>query len=153
MISVGITGRKGRGKNTITNYLKEKYGYVELSFAGPLKRGCKEMFGLDDNQLETYKDVVDNYWGIPPRLMFQYQGTEVARDMYKNIIPELGENFWIKRLYKDLNSEDHFAISDCRFPNEVQALKEKGFIIIRINSDVYNNGTKEELFKQIDALI
>lgn len=48
---IGLSGKKASGKSTVANYLTQTHRYKELSFADPLKRGCKEIFGLTDLEL------------------------------------------------------------------------------------------------------
>lgn len=42
---VGLSGKAGSGKSTVSRYLKEAYGYEERSFAAPLKALVAEIFG------------------------------------------------------------------------------------------------------------
>lgn len=48
---VGVSGFAGSGKDTIANYLVERYGYQKTSLADPIKRACREIFGFSDETL------------------------------------------------------------------------------------------------------
>lgn len=48
---VGISGFAGSGKDTIANYLVERYSYQKTSLADPIKRACREIFGFSDDTL------------------------------------------------------------------------------------------------------
>jgi dephospho-CoA kinase len=48
---IGICGKKFHGKDTIANYLIQRFGFTKVSLADPLKKGVQEIFGLTDNQL------------------------------------------------------------------------------------------------------
>lgn len=48
---IGITGQAGSGKDTIALHLVNKYRFVRVGLADPLKRICKEVFDFSDDQL------------------------------------------------------------------------------------------------------
>jgi hypothetical protein len=57
---------------------------------------------------------------LTPRLVLQLWGTEVCRRSFH-------DDIWIASLESRLrNSKDSIVISDCRFPNEIKAIKEAG---------------------------
>ena len=43
---IALTGKKGCGKDTIANYLVEKYGFINYGFADPIKEVGKILFGF-----------------------------------------------------------------------------------------------------------
>lgn len=47
---IGITGKIGSGKSTLSSYLTENHNYEEYSMAKPLKEIGK-IFGFNDQQL------------------------------------------------------------------------------------------------------
>lgn len=74
---------------------------------------------------------------LSPRTLMQLLGTEGGREI-------IHPNIWVNALfsdYKNLNSGPtnviypNWIITDVRFPNEVKAIKERGGIIIRINTN------------------
>jgi hypothetical protein len=61
---------------------------------------------------------------ITPRWVLQNWGTEVCRQGFH-------DDIWIASLENKLrNSEDNVVISDCRFPNEISAIKKNNGIIL-----------------------
>jgi hypothetical protein len=63
---------------------------------------------------------------VTPRLVLQVWGTEVARKSYH-------DDIWIASLENKLRkTHDDVVISDCRFPNEIKAIKAAGGIVIRV---------------------
>ena len=61
---IGITGKKRSGKDTISDFLVEKYGFVKYGFADPIKDIARIIFGFTENQLfEKEKDIVDEKLG------------------------------------------------------------------------------------------
>lgn len=76
------------------------------------------------NYLEEY-DVTDIY--IQVRVLLQYEGTEIGRDMR-------GYNSWVNATfasYKDQN----WIITDVRFPNEADAIVNRGGFLIKVVRD------------------
>jgi len=174
---IGITGRKFNGKDTIADHLIVEYGFVGMSFADPLKDMCAIAFGFTEEQLYgNEKEVLDENWGTTPRKILQFVGTELFRNRMSEIIPNIGNEFWCKvmdiKLAKDKGRL--IVIPDVRFQNEAELIKKHGGIVIKVIRDmpnqtdaheseqltgivkdhiVYNNGTKDELFKQINDII
>ena len=74
----------------------------------------------------------DEWWSerlgikVTPRLVLQLWGTDVCRKAYH-------DDIWIASLENKLRKiEDDIVISDCRFPNEIQAIKNLGGEVIRV---------------------
>jgi len=181
---VGITGFKRSGKDTAGSILIQN-GYIKYSFAGPLKKACQEIFMFDYEQTEgCKKEDLDNRWSTTPRKVFQRFGTEIFRNNLKLILPEvkdLNENFWIYRFklwYQEqikTNPNLKVVVTDVRFPNEADIIKELGGTIIKVirsetnlNNDqhssevsitkikpdftIYNNSTIHEYHSQIKKI-
>jgi hypothetical protein len=145
---IGVTGRKFNGKDTLAEYLKKKYGYQQMMFAKPIKDLCRLIFGFNEEQLYgSTKETLDERWGVTPRDMFQYIGTEMFRKMMANKIPGIGEGFWIKCLMEQVksilreNPDARIVISDVRFPNEIDVIRQLGGLLIRVKRPSVNNST------------
>lgn len=178
---IGITGKKFSGKDTVGNYLVEKYDYKQYAYATALKLAVKDIFEFTDEQLNTeLKEVVDTRWNITPRRVLQYVGTDLFRNQSNVLFPDIGCDFWIKvlerKILKQLNEnpDTKIVITDIRYKNEAELVKKLGGNIIKLNRDtnmtdnhtsetsideinidyeINNNGTKIQLFNIIDALI
>lgn len=137
---IGICGLIGSGKDTIADYLVTFHGFRRESFAGSLKDAISDIFGWDRVLLEgrtrearEWREQVDPWWaerlGIPsltPRWILQYWGTEVGRQGFH-------DDIWVASLENKLrSSRDNIVISDCRFPNEISAIRRSGGIIVRV---------------------
>lgn len=135
---IAICGLKRSGKDTIADYLCQHYGYTKIRIANPLKQGLKAMFGFSDDQLETdLKDVVDERWGVEPRKVMQFIGTEIMQYKINEVIPSLGRSFWIKSLIEEhINHTDGkdklFVIPDLRFKHEYELLLQYNAVFWRV---------------------
>jgi hypothetical protein len=131
---IGICGFIGSGKDTIADYLVNFHEFRRDSFASTLKDAVAAVFGWDRDLLEgrtkaarEWREQVDPWWaerlGMPtltPRWVLQYWGTEVCRNGFH-------DDIWIASLENKLRrSGDNIVISDCRFPNEIKAIKAQG---------------------------
>ena len=62
---------------------------------------------------------------LTPRMMLQYWGTDLVRENFHN-------DFWVASLENKLrNTNDDVVITDCRFVNEIAAIKNVGGITLR----------------------
>lgn len=136
---IGITGFAGVGKDSLAEGFQLQ-GYRQYSFAGALKEGCAALFGLPLDLFNTqeYKEELDFYWGVSPRKIAQFVGTEFFRDQITKLIPDLEQSFWISRLEYELikqydSPEDvKVVISDVRFQDELDWIISKQGKIIHL---------------------
>jgi hypothetical protein len=134
---IGICGFISSGKDTVADYLVNYHEFRRVSFAGALKDAISCVFGWDRNMLEgrtktsrEWREQPDPWWSqrlgqdITPRGVLQQWGTEVCRAAFH-------DDIWIASLENQLRTSiDNVVISDCRFPNEVQAIKKQGGMVI-----------------------
>jgi hypothetical protein len=135
---IGICGFIGSGKDTAADYLVNFHEFRRDSFAATLKDAVAAVFGWDRELLEgrtksarEWREQVDPWWSerlnmpeLTPRLALQLWGTEVCRRAFH-------DDIWIASLEARLrNSRDNIVISDCRFPNEIKAIKQAGGKVI-----------------------
>lgn len=136
---IGITGLIGSGKDTAADYLCTVHGFKRMSFAGALKDAVAIIFNWDRELLEgstkasrEWREQVDEWWatrlGIPhltPRWVLQQWGTDVARKSFH-------DDIWVASVENRLlNLKDDIVITDCRFKNELTAIKNTGGITMR----------------------
>jgi hypothetical protein len=137
---IGICGLIGSGKDTIADYLQNIHQFRRESFAHTLKDAVSHIFGWDRELIEgrtresrEWREQVDPWWSerlnmpnLTPRYVLQVWGTEVARRSFH-------DDIWIASLENKLRkTTDDVVISDCRFPNEIKAIKNAGGIVIRV---------------------
>lgn len=135
---IGVVGFIGQGKGTVGDYLHEVWGFQRESFAKPLKDAAAIIFNWDRAMLEgdtsesrAWRDVEDKYWSaklgkkVTPRLALQWLGTEAGRNVF-------GEALWTASLFNRLDYSKDYVITDVRFVNEIQALKDAGGYLVRV---------------------
>ena len=171
---VGIAGYKGSGKDTAGSILIEKHDFQKVSFAKPIKDLVSNMFNIDRYEIEgtceltreLREDPKRGAYNKSQRLLLQEIGTGLRHIVHPNI--------WCDMLMKELMSDEHYVITDVRFPNEVEAIHNNGGFVIGIkrpgfNGDghesehalddvalpyiVQNDGTMEDLRNKIDKLV
>jgi hypothetical protein len=137
---ISVSGRIGAGKDTIADYLVANHNYVKMSFAASLKDVVASVFGwdrtlLDGSTIESrqWREQIDPWWSeklniphLTPRWVLQYWGTEVCRTHFH-------DNIWVASLEKKLlNQSDKIVITDARFFNELDAIKNNLGYTIRV---------------------
>jgi hypothetical protein len=140
---LALTGGARTGKDTVGNYLVEKYGYTRIAFADPIKQCVLalnpevriEHFDHPDVvQYATYAvypymrvaDIVQQFgWEIAKevkevRIMLQRMGTEVGRDIITPAL-DLESSLWIEIAEKKVDTilfNGPVVITDERFDDE-----------------------------------
>jgi dephospho-CoA kinase len=136
---IGICGLIGAGKDTAADYLVNFHEFRRDSFAATLKDAVAAVFGWNRDLLEgrtkgarEWREQVDPWWSqrlgmeITPRWILQNWGTEVCRNGFH-------KDIWIASLENKLRqTKDNVVISDCRFFNEVDAIRNLGGRIVWI---------------------
>jgi hypothetical protein len=136
---IGVCGFIGSGKDTVADYLVNVHHFRRESFAATLKDAVSAIFGWDREMLEgrtrssrEWREQPDVWWSqrlgreITPRWILQHWGTEVCRTHFH-------DDIWIASLENKLRTnQDDVVISDCRFPNEIAAIRRAGGKIVRV---------------------
>jgi hypothetical protein len=156
-IILGLSGKIKSGKSTTADLIhRETKGlFEEKYFAKKLKFIAAYLTGDDIKNFETQegKEGFLPEWGITRRKMLQILGTESLRNNFDDKV-------WIKSLFADYKPQPagsymeysttetgerialgfnqilqnpNWIISDVRFDNEADAVKERNGILIRVN--------------------
>ncbi|XUM19730.1 deoxynucleotide monophosphate kinase [Bradyrhizobium oligotrophicum S58] len=126
---IAFTGLAGAGKSTAAAHLVKLRGFERVRFAGPLKAmmaalGCTAA-EIDGDRKETPCDLLG---GKTPRWAMQTLGTEWGRQL-------IGPDLWIRawRAAVDrLPAGTPVVVDDCRFPNEAEAIRSAGGVVVRL---------------------
>jgi hypothetical protein len=150
---IGIVGFINSGKGEVGDFLHREFRFKRDSFAKPLKDAVSIIFGWDRDMLEgnteksrKQREEVDSFWSmvtgreITPRLVLQIFATECVRNIFH-------QNTWTASLIKrNWNHDADVVITDCRFKNEMNAIRKAGGLIIRVkrgaNPEWYNEMIK-----------
>jgi len=173
---VGICGYAGAGKDALASQLLANDGYERCSFADPMRRvlyAMNPIVGVDSYMGSVrVRELIDEHgWEKAKRThpeirqLLQRLGTEGGRDV-------LGDTIWVDTLFK-LAKTGKLVIPDVRFPNEADAIRSKGGVLVRVVRDgvvatnqhvsesalqvqdiiLHNNGTIEDLYEQYVYLV
>ena len=112
-MKVAITGKMCSGKSTLSNYLVKNKNFTRLGYGDFVKKYAKEIFDMK----------------VKDRKLLQDLGQKLK---------EIDPNVWVKLLEKKLDSLekkgiDKIVVDDVRFPQEIKSLRQKGFIILKLN--------------------
>jgi len=153
---IGCTREQLEDREFKEKELGEEWWYISKPEIGML------MPYTEDNWA-AHGDFEENLVMLTPRKLLQLLGTECGREI-------IHPNIWINALFADYTNivknvksfeeepdstkayemgKPKWIITDVRFPNEAQAIKDRGGIVIRVNrvrtcGDVAFNGTPEE---------
>jgi hypothetical protein len=163
---VAFTGLAGVGKNTCADVLTEKYGYKQIAFADPLKNKvanwvCRPyelppdlplylaelVSECHDQWMKSDIDGSVDWVRAKPyspelRKLLQHAGTEYYRSR--------DARYWIKSIH--LDPDQHYVITDMRFPDEAAFAKAIGAALIRISRIGYDTGDLHESERHVPTL-
>jgi len=172
---IGLTGYVKSGKDSVANMLSEHIGgWTKVGFADALREmalvinprirvGATKHYAEADGTVR-YADLLrvvgyNAAKAFPDvREFLQRLGTEAVRDV-------IGVDTWVNilmgRIYQARTdaviaggTEPNFTITDVRFPNEVEAVRQVGGYIVRVvrpGKGPANDHISEQLIDQIEA--
>lgn len=132
--TIVLCGVKRSGKDTCAEFISGRFGHRHVKFASLLKDACGTLFGLSEQQVEgPAKDETDTRWGVTPRRIMQFFGTELMQFELQRLLPSIGRCFWARQLLEKHTGE-RIVISDMRFQHEAQAvlLADPAALVIRV---------------------
>ena len=116
---IALSGLKRSGKDTIGSYLIQNYSCKRFAFADEVKRLARELFPEEFVQNDKPVDLL------------QWLG---------NTMRQRNPDVWINRVSTMIQlTKDpvpNLVVTDVRYPNEVQALKNLGFTIVKVQVPV-----------------
>jgi hypothetical protein len=174
---IGLLARSRSGKDTVADYIitnYKSYNIVKRRLAGPIKNAVKELYGLNDDDLESdTKDIHIPQFNCSPR--------EIMVQITKTVMELSGVDFFTNRLYDIIESgssgqsgqSEITIIPDIRYQHDIDRIHKNNGIIIKIERNIQNiiysnennienmeadyvivnNGTLDELYTQINNII
>jgi hypothetical protein len=128
-----LRGKDTAGAIALDWFVRRKLPVRRDSFAHSLKEGVgRGVFGMNNEQLYgDLKTTADPFWGMTPRRMLQFVGTDLMRN-------QLREDIWAKTLERRAKNdpETSVVITDLRFWNEVDAIRRLGGYVIKCERQV-----------------
>lgn len=119
---IGLTGKAGVGKDFLAREILRPAGYLKVAFATALKMDVMAHHGF------TFDEV---FFEKPPHVRKALQEYGVAK---RAAAPD----YWLARLDRTLQQlhrdagVEKFVITDVRFPNEVDFVRERGGKVVRM---------------------
>jgi dephospho-CoA kinase len=121
--NIGLIGKLRSGKDTVADYLEfhdegEGYGYLRYAFGDGIRDICRRL----------YPDQFAN--GAKPRALLQQFG-EYARTHDRDV--------WVNDMFRRIRNNEYsryspVVVSDIRQMHEVEALKARGYVLIRVEA-------------------
>jgi hypothetical protein len=125
---LGLSGYAGAGKDE----LGKATGFQRVAFADPMREAMVTLNPKIQCRRRLADTVQELGWDAAKRAypeireLLQRFGTEVGRELF-------GENVWVDLAVNNLTPGDKYVVTDVRFPNEAQKIKEMGGFVYRIN--------------------
>lgn len=133
---IGLAGAARSGKDTAASFLVG-LGWQRKAFADPVREMLYRLNPvlidpLSEAGTTTVAYEVDNHgWEYTKsefpevRGYLQRCGTEAGRQV-------IGEDVWVDALFRGHRAWGPTVITDVRFPNEAQAIKERGGFVVQV---------------------
>jgi len=170
-LKIGFGYKARSGKDTSAEYLQKLHGGKIFKFAQPLYEIMDSVHKI--SKIDSFKDTK----------LLTWIGTEWGRS--------INENIWVDNCLARIHEAEkqgcymsgepfvnNFFITDVRFPNEAQTLKENGFFLVKVDRDnrpqeerashasenalndykdwdfvIDNNSTLEDLYEKLHTLV
>jgi len=145
VIKIAISGKMGSGKSYCAKMIRNKYNKFKIrSFADKLKTTTHELFH------ERFIDVENNENNIGQ----MYKNRELYVDVGQSM-RAIDPMVWANYLLRQTKHENFVVIDDLRFKNELFALQENGWKIVRlqISKELQMKRLKECYSNHIEHLL
>lgn len=109
-MKIGLIGKMCSGKSYVSKILARRCALKQFAFADKVKEISKDLFFTEWKDRKLLQQI-----GAGMRLIDEY--------------------VWINYLIFSMDGEDRIIVDDIRYPNELQALRERDFTIIKLTVD------------------
>lgn len=177
--NIAFIGKARAGKDTAGAHLVQRYRYTRLAFADPLKEMALAVDPLIPLSQGVYGRLSDLVLGV---------GWEYAKDKYpevRRLLQRMGQaqrerdsDYWVSIALRSIAGAAKLnmpvVVTDCRYRNEALALREAGFLLVRLTRpgtggdshhsetelddfaadiNLPNAGTRSELYADLDGIV
>jgi len=121
---IGLSGYAQSGKDEIANVLIQQ-GFERAAFADTLREALLALNPMAGYGIFLNDVVATVGWEEAKRLypevrrLLQRMGTEAGRNIF-------GEQIWVNKTLGKLDPQKHYIITDVRFQNEADAIRDLG---------------------------
>jgi len=144
---IGLSGYARSGKDEAAKVLVEEFGFTRVAFADKLREVLYALnpivgFGWYDQSMHYHaeepiyvQNIIDQVgwdgyksteYGTEIRRLLQRLGTEAGRQT-------MWDDIWVDAALTGLSEDARVVVTDCRFPNEAEAIKERDGYVVRVN--------------------
>ncbi|WP_432068240.1 hypothetical protein [Streptomyces sp. C10-9-1] len=149
---VALMGRAGSGKDTVGARLVSRFVFARVAFADPLRD-----MALSVDPIVSSEPT--GYGPLPIRLsdVVRREGWDAAkrRPEVRRTLQRLGqsvrdqyEDYWLRLALAKIDVADRWGlpvvVTDCRYVNEAEALRERGALLVRIERPGEHGPTGED---------
>lgn len=130
---IGLTGEAGSGKDTVGQILSNGHGYIRESFKANIIYPLANIFDISPSifcDRELKEEPSDSLFGKSPREVMQSFGTDWGRNM---IHPDIWVKHTMRNIRKLLDENFKVVITDVRYNNEAQMIRDLGGEIWKID--------------------
>ena len=137
---ISVSGKKRSGKNTVASIINKLTNnkFEEKAFAYLVKKFASELTNIPMDGWETEEDKSKELG--PEWFTFDANGLKMpmTRRLFLKKLgsdacnQHLHKNTWVNGLFKDWEESNSWIVTDVRFPQEVDSIRNRGGVIIRI---------------------
>lgn len=146
---IGISGKLGSGKDTMADLLVAEYGYEKHCFADKVKEIAAIICGIPRDQAFT-REVKSQ-----PMLRGKHTFGEVLQFIGTGMREWICPDVWLMSVLDEWDGRSRWVIPDVRYINEVEAIRNLGGVIVRVEGDPVgireHNKDKRDLFSKSET--
>lgn len=139
----GVMGKARSGKDTFAEFLAEELfkdrrsKYILMAYATEIKLRAQKDFDLSWDQLwGDLKEVQDKRF-LKSRETEEYWTPREIMQGYGQFYRSIDHDYWVKALFEVIDDREYknVIVTDVRFPNEVQAIRDRNGLIFHVIRD------------------
>lgn len=160
---IGFIGRKSSGKSTCAQWCHQRFGTVNVPFAGNVKELARRVFpGVPEkcwfgNQEDKEAEILlDGDWlntkGEPT--VVATSGREILQNLGNEARNVLGDNVWINAALAAIDQTRYplYTIDDVRYVNEAVRLKKVGAVLVKLYNESIPNDDEHPSEAETDQI-